>query len=323
MIAFIGIYLVILCITTVETILWAYTIFIHCKWSMAHDIPDRRSVSYKALSIFSGLTGIFCFFTWLGFVYISSIAFAHILCLTISAIILFGFHIISCHTWHLVSAYINVPLEYVPFTSRLCIIISNKILKHGYKINSLPLKAWEEFYYKAKEHKSLLINFIDKSPDMFWTKDEEGRYTYVNEVTARDLLHSTPSKILDKTTEEITKDLENKGIDYTFSNNCYDTDEYTKKRKKPTMFFEYGNIGEDFLALRIMKAPIFNKESKIVGIVGAGRNITYHIKTYNKIEKLMNKKKYEEAKRVFLAYKQSFESMRDIKDPNHFIKGIQ
>lgn len=323
MTVFTGICLVILCITTVETVLWAYTVFIHCRWSIAHDVPDRRSISYEALSIFSGMTGTFCFGTWLGFVYISSVASSHIICLLVVAIILFGFHIMACHCWHLVSAYVNIPLEYVPYTSKFLIILSNKLLSKGYTVNSIPLGSWEEFYIKAKEHKSLLINFIDKSPDMFWTKDEEGKYTYVNESTARDLLLTKESDILNKTSQEVSNELRTRGLEYTFSNHCDNTDAYTIERKKPTLFFEYGNIGKKFLALRIMKAPIFNKESKIIGIMGVGRNITYHIETYDKIEKLMNEGKYKEAKRAFLSYKQIFESMKDVKEPEAFIKGMR
>lgn len=320
---FTGVCLVILCVTTVETVLWAYTVFIHCRWSIAHDIPDRRSISYHALSIFSGMTGVFCFFTWLSYVYIAYMAFHHIPCLLIVTSILLGFHIICCHCWHLVSAYVNIPLEYVPYTSKVVIELSNLILDHGYTVRSISLKSWEEFYIRAKEHKSLLINFIDKSPDLFWIKDIEGKYTYVNEAVIKNLLLLEESDILNRSQEDIAKIHHDRGTEYTFSSHCKSTDDYTISRKKPTLFFEYGNIGLKFLALRILKAPIFNEDSKLIGIMGVGRDITYHIKTYNKIENLMNEGKYEKAKNEFLAYKQVFESMRDIKDPEDFIKGLR
>jgi hypothetical protein len=319
----VGICLVLVCITTVEAILWSYTVFMHCRWSIRHEIPDRRNVSYNAVSAFSGITAVFCFASWIGFVYHTSVLSVSCLCTVITALTIGGFHILICHSWHLVSTFINIPLEYVPYTSRAFILLSNKILSSGYKINSIPLSVWEEFYSKAKEHKTLLINFLDKSPDLFWTKDESGRYTYINEATAKNLLMTEPADVLNKTSHQIAKELKDRGIDYTFSDYCYDTDEYTKRRRKPTLFYEYGNVGDKFLALRVMKAPIFNQDSKMVGIMGVGRNVTYHIETYNTIEELMDKKEWDKARAAFKAYKQVFESMKDVKDPEAFIKGLR
>lgn len=318
-----GVCLAIICVITVETILWSYTVFVHCRWSIANDVPDRRSVSYHALSLFSGLAGIFCFGAWLSFVYISTLtAFTTFTFLLIFFIIL-GYNVLICHVWHLVSAYINIPLEFVPYTSRALIKFTNNIFTHGYKIVSFPLPAWEEFYLKAKKHRSLIINFIDHCPDMFWTKDEYGRYTYTNEATNNELLLSTGNEVLNRTTHEVAEDLRRRGMKYTLSENCDNTDDLTKRRKRPTLTYEYGTVGDKFFAMRVIKAPIIDTDNSTVGIIGIARNITRHIETYNKIEKLFKEKKYHEAESVFLAYKQMFESMRDVRDPENMLKGLR
>jgi len=185
------------------------------------------------------------------------------------------------------------------------------------------MPSWEEFYSKAKEHKSLILNFIDSCPDMFWTKDIDGKYTYINKSTSKHLLLTKVEDAINKDSKEIAIELRERGLEYTIADNCISTDKFTIIRGKPTLFYEHGRVGDDMLALRVMKAPIYNKNLNIIGIIGVGKDITHHIKAYDKIEKLFNDGNYEEAKSVFLAYKQKFESMRDVKDPDSLLRGLR
>jgi len=45
-------------------------------------------------------------------------------------------------------------------------------------------------------------------------------------------------------------------IKYTFTDLCVDSDESTKKSKQVSAFFEYGYVGDEFIAMHILKAPI-------------------------------------------------------------------
>jgi len=315
----VGIALVMACITTVEAILWSYTIFAHCRWIIKNNIPDRRNISYNALSVFSGITALFWFVVWLMFVFLTSIPSACVTCtLLVSCFVICG-HILCCHMWHLVSSFINIPLEFVPYTSRFFIRLSNIILTHGYRLNSFPLRSWEEFYSMSSQHRTLIINFLEACPDMFWTKTMDGVFTYINQAASSKLFKTTPNNVINRTTYEVIQNLHDTNIVNTFGDYCEVTDDITIDRLKPTTFLETGMVGDNFLALRVIKSPIIDQDQKVIGIIGVGRDVTMHVTTYEKMATLFREKKYKEAEATFLEYKQKFDSFKNIRDPELII----
>lgn len=302
--------LILLCIVSVESILWALTIYNHCSWAKKKNILDRRNISYSSLSLFSGLSGIFSFLTWVAYVYFLAVMSVCASKTVILFFVVLFFQIISIHTWHLISTYICIPLEFTPFMSKWVILLSNKVLKHGYKINSITLDKWEEMFERSFNHKSLALNFIDVIPCMVWTKDINNRYTFANAPLCKNLLLMPEMEILNKTNLEIAEELRAKGINYTFGEVCYDTDEQTKANNAPTMFREYGIVDDKKYVLKILKSPMYNQDG-MIGTIGVAKDITYHTEVYNRIENLFNQEKYSEARDVFMAYKQRFEALTD------------
>ena len=114
-----------------------------------------------------------------------------------------------------------------------------------------------------------------------------------------------------KTSKEITNFLKTKNIRYTFSEICYDSDEYTTISRKPNTFYEYGFVGDKFIALHILKIPIFD-DDKIVGIIALAREITTQIKQQQEIENLFLDKKIEEGISKFFQYHQQFKSVKNV-----------
>ena len=61
----------ILCIASAESCSWAYSLYTHCSWATKHGIKDKRiQVTYKALSVFSSLSGIMSLVVWCGYIFL-------------------------------------------------------------------------------------------------------------------------------------------------------------------------------------------------------------------------------------------------------------
>lgn len=309
------IFIIVLCIVSVESILWSFTIYNHCAWAKNHHQEDeRRHVSYSSLSIFSALSGIFSFLIWLCYVYFLTISSLYIFHVAMVFFMVLFFQIISCHTWHLISTYICIPIEFVPFISKNVIILSNKILTNGYQLNSIPLHQWESIFVKSSHHRQLALNFVDIIPFMVWTKDIDNRFTYANRAMCNGILNTPEEFVINKTSLEVADSMRKRGLTYTFGDLCFDSDEITKKRGKPTMFYEYGVAGSNYMILRVIKAPLFDGNNGLAGTIGMARDITYHAEVYDQIENLFETGDYESARSVFTAYKQKFESLQDEKE---------
>ena len=314
------IYTIIICILTIEALLWAQTIYSHCIWYISNGMCDRRKkISSNTLCVFSLLSGILTFITWMFYIYIIAIQSISIYITIIfysSCII----QLITIHSWYIISIYNSIEIEFIPFMSRklsnFIYMISNK---YGY-MTKFPIYSVNSNININEINSSLVINFIKILPDMFWYKDIDNRFLFVNKSTCVNLLYNIDeSCIIGKTSTEIANDIRKMGINYTFGELCYDSDEVVKKRRKPTLFYEYGYINGKFIAIQVLKTPVFDNNI-IVGTIGIAKDISMHINNHEKIHKLFKNNKYEEGVSTFLAYKQQFESMEDIKNSNKYVR---
>ncbi|WP_418185011.1 EAL domain-containing protein [Aliarcobacter vitoriensis] len=150
-----------------------------------------------------------------------------------------------------------------------------------------------------------LLKLISKhSPDMLWVKDLEGKYLYANSAICTGLLMATEDEVLGNTdiffaTREREKHKDNKEW-HTFGELCKNTDEETIKVMKPSRFLEYGNIKGKMTYLQVDKAPFFNKNNELVGIIGTARDITEetilkeknnHLMYFDQLTSLPNRQK--------------------------------
>jgi PAS domain S-box-containing protein len=72
---------------------------------------------------------------------------------------------------------------------------------------------------------------------------------------------------------------------HTFGELCANTDEVTLKAMKPMQFEESGNVKGSFLVLDVHKAPLFNAQGELIGIVGSARDITKQKEIENELNK--------------------------------------
>ena len=301
----------ILVLTTVDSVGWSLTIWNHSSWALKNKLADKRHISFSALRIFSIFSGIFSFSVWCAYSFlVAYLPFTYIV-LFILFMVSNAFQIINIHTWQLISSYICIPSEFTPYLSRQMLRLYNKITPDRYTIKTITLDKWEEIFDKSSERKTAAMKFIDIIPDLIWIKDEEDRFLYANAPMCKEILLSPEKDVINKTSLEVARDLKDRGIKYTFGEICLYSDEVTRKREKPTYFYKYGIINDKYVALRIIKAPLY-KEGKLIGTLGYARDVTYHNEIFEKIESLFNESKYEEARNVFAAYKAKYEDINEI-----------
>ncbi len=119
----------------------------------------------------------------------------------------------------------------------------------------------------------------DTMPDMMWAKDLEKKYIFANKAICEHLLNakntSEPVGKTDLFFAQRERDSHPDDPDWhTFGELCMDTDDITLQELRLKQFDEYGNVKGRFLYLDVHKAPLFNNEGMLFGIVGSARDIT-------------------------------------------------
>ena len=138
------------------------------------------------------------------------------------------------------------------------------------------LRESEQKYQKIF---TLMRLMSDTMPDMLWSKDLNKQFTFVNKATCDNLLGAVDtSEPIGKThlyfaDRERAAHPENDQW-HTFGELCEDSDEITLKEMREMQFEEFGNIKGEFLLLEVHKAPLYNNEGELIGIVGSARDIT-------------------------------------------------
>ena len=294
--------IVIMGILISECIAQAISIIAQQKYIKLFNINDRRIHSkFPALSFFS-----------LMFVNISIILQLLQLplfingmdnvTLTLTIIILFQ-GISVPYFFHFISTQLNIPMKNFPLISRFLIINFCKIFKKN---------LFSYYRYENSDENTLLMNFLDIINDFVQVKDSDNKYTYVNKSIGENFLKEKISNIIGKDSLEIAKGIRKNGKKFTFGEICIKSDEITKLNKFPSTFFEYGYIGDKYVALQVLKAPIW-KNDDIIGTIGMARDVTMLITQQDEIEKLFVSNKEEEGINKFFSYTQQFKSLENIK----------
>jgi diguanylate cyclase (GGDEF)-like protein/PAS domain S-box-containing protein len=144
------------------------------------------------------------------------------------------------------------------------------------KIAEQALMEREEKYHGFY---SLIRLMSDTMPDMLWAKDLERRYIFANEAICRNLLNAKDTEEpLGKTDLFFAKRERETHPDnpdwHTFGELCMDSDSITLQEMRPMQFDEYGNVKGRFLFLDVRKAPLFDGNGELIGVVGSARDIT-------------------------------------------------
>ena len=140
-------------------------------------------------------------------------------------------------------------------------------------------EALQASVQQSRELASLLRLMCDNVPDMIWAKDVQKRYIFANQAICDQLLMAKDvAEPLNKTDiffaqREHDKHPENPQW-HTFGELCQDSDKITLERGVPSIFEEFGNIQGRYVCLEVTKAPFVDESGRVIGTVGAGRDIT-------------------------------------------------
>jgi PAS domain S-box-containing protein len=119
----------------------------------------------------------------------------------------------------------------------------------------------------------------DNLSDMLWAKDLDNNYIFANKALCSKLLFATDTdEPIGKPVEFfIEREQASKPDDpnwYTIGSFIRMSDEATIKSGKPNGFNDFGYVRGAFMHLDIRKAPIFDADGKIIGVVGSATNVT-------------------------------------------------
>ncbi len=159
---------------------------------------------------------------------------------------------------------------------------SNKRIAELEKFEAGRRKAEEalrESEAKYRELYSMMRLMSDNLPDLIWTKDMEGKFLFVNKACSEILLNARDTDEPIGKTDIYFADRMMKSHpeipDYlSFGIKCIESDLTVLKTRKPMRFDESGNIKGEFLFLDVFKAPFYDENEDIIGIVGCAKVVT-------------------------------------------------
>ena len=155
-----------------------------------------------------------------------------------------------------------------------------KLIDEIEKDKNRTIKLQEELTKSRLEkeaYKNLVTTIGDTIPDMMWAKDLDGKYIYVNHKILKNLFYKAHyKKVIGKTDIEITKMCKEKVGDknHTFGEICANSDKVVLDTNKKGRFLEWGLVNGKDLYLEVYKAPLVDRDGKVVGTVGTGRDVT-------------------------------------------------
>ena len=138
------------------------------------------------------------------------------------------------------------------------------------------LRKSEEKYHEIS---TLFRLMSDNMHDMLWAKNLNQEYIFANKAMCEKLLNAKDTnEPIGKTDLYFAKREREAHLDkpewHTFGEICANTDEITLQELKPMRFDEYGNVKNKFLFLEVHKAPIYNDNGQLIGVVGSARDVT-------------------------------------------------
>ncbi|AAS97516.1 sensory box histidine kinase/response regulator [Nitratidesulfovibrio vulgaris str. Hildenborough] len=124
------------------------------------------------------------------------------------------------------------------------------------------------------DFRNLVEAMSDNMIDMLWAKDTECRYIFANRAIRENLLHSDDERVLGRTDLHFAERQRHLGHEHTFGELCIDSDRVVLQTRTSGRFREDGKVQGRYLMLDVQKSPLYDRQGKLLGTVGTGRDIT-------------------------------------------------
>ncbi|QKF74034.1 PAS sensor-containing diguanylate cyclase/phosphodiesterase [Aliarcobacter faecis] len=151
---------------------------------------------------------------------------------------------------------------------------------------------------------NLLKLITENLPDLLWIKDLNRNYIYANDATCKMFLNALPEDAIGKNdlyfVQKERDRFSNSPNWHTFGENCQESDLEVLEKLEAITVKECGTIRGVLRHFEINKAPFYNEEGKVIGIIGIARDITsqaileeenYKLTYYDLLTKLPNRQK--------------------------------
>jgi PAS domain S-box-containing protein len=178
------------------------------------------------------------------------------------------------------SAFITKPIANDELLSQIRVALRIRdekefLEKHIYD-RTLKLNESEIKYAEIARTLRLMCDTV---PDMIWAKNTSKQFIFVNKSICDNLLFAKDTnEPIGKTDEFFANRIKQTHSEdpcwHTFGQICQNSDQVILDTKQSCHFDEIGNVNGRFMFLSVNKAPIFDDDGNIVGIVGSGRDIT-------------------------------------------------
>lgn len=196
--------------------------------------------------------------------------------------------------------------------------------KKAYEVKIL--KAKEKSEQSEKQYRDLytLMRIMsDTMSDMMWAKDLNNNYIFTNKAICDTLLNAVdtqePIGKSDVYFAQRARELHPEDPEWhTFGEVCAETDAIVLKHMKKMQFDEYGYVKGKFLYLDVYKAPLYNVQGELIGVVGSGRDVT--VQKHSEEELIRAKEKAEESDRLKSAFLSNMS--HEIRTPMNGILGF-
>ncbi|MEZ5197334.1 MAG: PAS domain S-box protein [Bacteroidales bacterium] len=201
------------------------------------------------------------------------------------------------------------------FSTRLELNGESVVMGLGIDINAQK-KSLETIKRSEQNYKSLYSLFrlmADNVPDMMWAKDLDRNFIFVNKGMCDKLLNAASiEEPIGKNEMYFVERERQRHPDsndwYTFGEDSPGSDEVVMRTKKPHRFEEYGYVMGKFIFLNVYKAPLWDDDGKMIGIVGSARDITEEINIRNE------KAREEKIKNVVYNISNAVSTTRDLNE---------
>lgn len=302
---------------SVEAMFWAFSINRHSYWLKLHPDYDRRlAVPARILGTAGLMTACMSIFIWMWAVYNFTLykgGACNACSYYTKSFLAIWMQLSMIHLWGIIARYSCLHTQYWPILSGM---VSRFLIRH-FKMTDLSnycnsMRKWSDLDKLSRKHKSLIFKFADKVIDLFWTKDEKKRYTYINQSRLTDLLMLDKFDSLGLTHKEIAEKLRSEGIEYYYDSESVGTDDIVLYERRTVRFIAKGVIKGKDVVVYVTKSPIF-QNGEVVGIIGMGRDITFETVALEKIELLFRSGEIEKGIAEFYKQKEEFSSMERFK----------